>query len=145
MHKKIRNYVVYLAWIQSVIATAGSLFLSEIMNFPPCKLCWYQRIAMYPLTILIAVGIIRKERKLYWYVLPFSVIGLGIAFYHNLLNYHLLPDSVSSCTAGVSCATDYFNLLGFITIPFLSFVAFLVISICMIIFWQDNRKNVSIN
>lgn len=145
MFIRIRKHILYVAWMQSIFATVGSLFFSDVLNLPPCKLCWYQRIVMYPLTILIAVGIIRNDRDLHWYILPFSLIGLCIAFYHNLLYYHILPDSISSCTAGVSCTTNYYNLLGFITIPLLSFTAFLVISVCTLIFALDNRKTVSVN
>jgi disulfide bond formation protein DsbB len=140
------KYLIYIAWAQAWIATIGSLFFSEIMQFPPCKLCWYQRICMYPLVILITIGIVKKNKDIYQYVLPFSVIGLVIAIYHNLLYYNIIPESSISCIKGVSCTTKYISWFGFITIPFLSFVAFLVITVCMLLFrrLQKNRQKITL-
>jgi disulfide bond formation protein DsbB len=123
----------YLAWIQSIVATFGSLYFSEIRKFPPCVLCWYQRILMYPLVILIAVGILRRDKNMHWYVLPLSILGMMISGYHNLLYYGILPESLAPCVAGVSCTTRFFSWFGFITIPLLSMTAFTIITICMIL------------
>lgn len=125
------KFLLYLAWIQSAIAMGGSLFFSEIMKFPPCVLCWYQRICMYPLVLLIAVGIIRKDKHVGWYVMPLAAIGWVIALYHNLLYYGIIPKSAAPCEAGVSCTTKFFAWFGFITIPLLSFTAFTVILLCL--------------
>jgi disulfide bond formation protein DsbB len=132
--------ILYIAWLQSVIATFGSLFFSEVMKFPPCVLCWYQRIAMYPLVFIIAVGLLRKDKRVYLYVLPLSITGFIIAIYHNLLYYNILPESIKPCVLGVSCTTKFIEWFGFITIPFLSLVAFLVINLCMIFYIIDIRK-----
>ena len=74
----LRRHLLHLAWLQATVATAGSLYFSEIMDLPPCSLCWYQRIAMYPLVIILALGIRRRDRSLPAYVLPLSLIGLAI-------------------------------------------------------------------
>jgi disulfide bond formation protein DsbB len=132
--------VLYIAFIQAIVATLGSLYFSEVMNLPPCVLCWYQRIAMYPLVFILAVGIIRKSRDIVFYVLPLSITGLVIAFYHNLLYWEILPESVAPCTAGISCTTKFFEWFGFITIPFIAFIAFLVINICMVVFIKTKEK-----
>jgi len=132
--------ILYIAFIQAVVATFGSLYFSEVMNLPPCVLCWYQRIAMYPLVFILAVGIIRKSRDVIFYVLPLSITGLVIAFYHNLLYWEILPESVAPCTAGISCTTKFFEWFGFITIPFIAFIAFLVINICMVVFIKTKEK-----
>lgn len=134
----ISKYILYIAWIQALLATFGSLFYSEIKHYNPCVLCWYQRILMYPLVILIAVGILRKDKQLYQYVLPLSIPGLLISFYHILLQQGFLPEAVAPCTIGASCTVKYTGYFGFITIPVMSFTAFLVISVCMFIY----RRNV---
>lgn len=120
--------VHYLAWFISVVATAGSLFFSEVMKLPPCVLCWYQRIAMYPLVIIIGVGIGLKDPRLRSYALPLSLGGLAISIYHNLLYYKIIPDSIKPCTSGVSCTAKQIEWLGFVTIPLMALTAFFVIS-----------------
>lgn len=111
---------------------AGSLFFSEVKDYLPCLLCWYQRICMYPLVIILAVGILRKDTRVYQYVLPFVAVGFLIALYHVLLYYNIFPESEQTCRAGVSCTTKYVEYLGFVTIPLLSFMAFTVIGTCML-------------
>ena len=129
----------YLAWATSLTATAGSLYFSEIAGYLPCMLCWYQRIAMYPLVVILAVGILRKESKIYQYVLPFTIVGGLIALYHVLLYYKVFPEAESSCRAGVSCTTEYIEWFGFITIPLLSLLAFTFITACMLVLIRRNR------
>jgi disulfide bond formation protein DsbB len=132
--------IIYLAWIQAIVATLGSLYFSEVMKFPPCVLCWYQRIFMYPLVFILAVGMVRKDKKIYTYVLPLSITGLLIAIYHNLLYYQIIPESMAPCVNGVSCTTKFIEWFGFITIPFLSLVAFSVITLCMLFVWRGVKK-----
>ncbi len=123
--------MLYLAWIQSLIATLGSLYFSEVAHFTPCKLCWYQRILMYPLVLILAVGVSKKDKKIYNYVLPLSIVGWFIALYHNLLYYHVISETLAPCTNDVPCTTKFFAWFGFITIPLLSLIAFSVINGCM--------------
>jgi disulfide bond formation protein DsbB len=94
---------------------------------------------MYPLTIIIAMGIARKDRHFPAYVLPLGVAGLAVAAYHNLLYYGFIPESAAPCAEGVSCTTQQIEWLGFITIPLLSLVAFLVITICMLVYRSMQR------
>ncbi|MDX2160971.1 MAG: disulfide oxidoreductase [bacterium] len=128
----IRESIIYLAWFQAAIATAGSLFFSEVMQLPPCVLCWYQRIAMYPLAAILTVGILSRDSHVKRYVLPLALIGLSIAVYHNLLYYGILPESITPCTAGVSCTSRQIEWLGFITIPLMSLTAFTVITLSVL-------------
>ena len=121
-----------LAWIQAVLALVGSLFFSLVMELPPCDLCWYQRICIYPLIIIIGVGIIRKDRNFLYYALPLAVIGWFFALYHNLLYYHIIPESFAPCRLGVSCTTHYYEWFGFVSIPLLSFVSFSFILFCLL-------------
>ncbi len=127
------KYFLYLAWLVSIVASLGSLYFSEVMHLPPCVLCWYQRICLYPLVIIIGVGLWQKSRQIPYYVLPLSLIGLGIAIYHNLLYYNIIPEALAPCRAGVSCTTKFFEWFGFITIPWLSMLALTIISVAMII------------
>ncbi len=125
----VSNHVALLtAWI----AMSGSLFFSEVLGWPPCVLCWYQRILMYPLTLILAVGILRRDQSMYLYVLPFSLLGALTSLYHYLLTKTTwFPPP--PCTVGVSCTVDYLNWFGFINIPFLALTAFLIITLMMIL------------
>lgn len=136
---KFAVYSRYVAFAQALVATLGSLVLSEIIKLPPCVLCWYQRTAMYPIVIILVIGILRGDRKLHQYVLPLAIIGWLIAGYHTLLQWKILPDSLAPCVEGISCTTLQVNLLGFITIPFMSLVAFTVIIASMIVEWRSER------
>ncbi len=136
----LKRYAPHIAFAQALIATSGSLYFSEIMKLPPCVLCWYQRIAMYPLVIILAVGVLRRDAKVWQYALPFSLTGLIIAIYHNLLYWKIIPESITPCMLGISCTTKFFEWFGFITIPFLSLVAFTIITICLLLFRKSNNS-----
>jgi disulfide bond formation protein DsbB len=129
----IRENALRLAWVQALLAMMGSLYFSEIRNFPPCVLCWYQRIAMYPLVIILAWVMINRVQAWKALVLPFSAIGMLIAGYHCLLYYKILPEAIAPCTAGVSCTTQFIEYFGFITIPLLSLIAFTLITALVLV------------
>lgn len=135
-----RTTVLYIAWIQSVLAMAGSLYASQILHWTPCVLCWYQRILMYPLVLIIAACILREVEDVEYIVLPISIIGLCVSFYHNLLMYRVLPESFAPCTASASCTIPYHFYLNFITLPLLAFIAFAVITICMFVYHNGKKK-----
>ncbi|GIW63136.1 MAG: SPBc2 prophage-derived disulfide bond formation protein B [Patescibacteria group bacterium] len=127
----VKKYRLFLSFIISLTATAGSLFLSEIAHFTPCKLCWYQRIFMYPLPILILMAF-KKNNKNYIYdnLLVFSLIGAFIAGFHYYLQIN--PTEILSCSSvgySVSCSESFFMRYGYITIPMMSLTAFLNILI----------------
>ncbi len=124
---------LYVAWVLALIGTIGSLFFSEVMLYPPCVLCWYQRIALYPLVVIIGVGIAKRDRSVVKYALPICLIGLAIAFYHNLLYYGFIPESITPCTEGVPCNAKQIELFGFITIPLMALMGFVSIAICLIL------------
>lgn len=130
----VRPNLAYLAWVQSLIAMFGSLFFSEVMKLPPCSLCWYQRILMYPLVFILATGILLEDKRLKYYVLPLSITGLLIAIYHNLLYYNIIPEAIVPCSTGVSCTTRQLMWLGFITIPLMSLTAFSNITLAMLFY-----------
>ncbi|MSU75977.1 disulfide bond formation protein B [Patescibacteria group bacterium] len=131
--------VTYVAWAQALVATCSSLYYSEIAHLVPCLLCWYQRILMYPLVIIIGVSILRKDRGLPAYVLPFSILGMGFSAYHYLLQQGIIAEALAPCQAGISCTTKQIEYFGFITIPFLSFLAFTLITVCMMIMIRKSQ------
>ncbi len=137
-NKKPFEALLYVAWIVALVATVGSLFFSEVMSLPPCVLCWYQRIAMYPLVLIIGAGIVIRDPKVKFYALPVALAGLVISVYHNLLYYGLIPDSITPCTQGVSCTTVQIEWLGFITIPLMALAAFVLISVCLLFYKPKN-------
>lgn len=125
----IEDYGYYLTLVVALVATLGSLYFSEVRQFEPCRLCWFQRIMMYPIGILALVGIIKQDEYLPNYVLPLSLIGLCISIYHILIQNGIIVQS-SGCTT-VLCSIKYVNWLGFISIPVLAGTAFLIISTIM--------------
>ena len=133
------NKSLLLAWLAAIIATLGSLYFSEVMHFIPCTLCWYQRIFMYPLAIILGVAVYRNDQGIYKYALPLSIIGLLIAGYHTLLQKIPYLQQFEMCTSGVPCSKDYINWLGFVTIPLLAFLAFSIITFCLIIISRDKK------
>jgi disulfide bond formation protein DsbB len=138
--RKLVDNLPYLAWIIALVATVGSLFFSEVMDLPPCVLCWYQRVAMYPLVLIIGSGIIMRDGRMTSYALPLSLIGLAISIYHNLLYYGLIPESITPCTEGISCTSRQIEWLGFITIPLMALTAFLSVSLCLILYNKSEQK-----
>lgn len=123
----------YLAWFFALVGLVGSLFLSEVMELPPCSLCWYQRIAMYPLVFIIGVGIATGDRSWRKYAWPLVIAGLAIAVYHNLLYYGFIAEELAPCTEGVPCNAKLLELFGFITIPLMSLAGFIAVAIAMLL------------
>ena len=132
LKKMLQPYAYTLAFLVALIATLGSLFLSEIAHFQPCILCWYQRIAMYPLVILLYLSIVRGE-NLRPYVITLSAIGLFVALYHYFIQ--LVPESIlmpCSAIGGVSCIKGYTFFFGYMSFPLMSATAFAGIIIFML-------------
>lgn len=123
-----KSYHLYFAWLISVIATLGSLYFSEIKGFIPCELCWYQRIFMYPLSILLGIATFYNERQIIKYALPLSIIGGGISLFHYMEQKIPGFAEIKPCTQGVPCTAEYINWFEFITIPFLALTAFILIT-----------------
>ena len=140
----MKNFIIknalYLALIQAIVAVLGSLYFSNVLMLPPCVLCWYQRIAMFPLFITLIVGILTKDKNTHLFVLPPAIFGWIIALYHCLLYYKIIPDTLAPCSTGVSCTTRFVEYFGFITIPLLSFVAFTVIISLMVARLKTEEK-----
>ena len=138
--KKITPRAILLGFIVALTATLGSLYLSEIRGFEPCKLCWFQRVFMYPLPIILGVSLWKKTKDVWQYVLPLSVIGLLIAVYHYY--YQVTGSTLIPCSTvgfSVSCSQRFFTYFGYITIPWMSLSAFALITTAMLLVKYQKR------
>jgi len=116
--------LLFAAWLLASVATSGSLFFSYVMDFAPCVLCWYQRICLFPLVVVLARGLFPFDRGVVKYALPLASLGWLVAAYHNLIQAGIVPESLQPCATGVSCTEKYVNLFGVLSIPALSLLAF---------------------
>lgn len=135
----MRKSEVYLfsAWVLSLIATLTSLFFSHFLHLPPCNLCWYQRICMFPLILILGVGFSTQDPRNHFYSLPLSIAGWLLATYHNLLYYKWIPETLSPCSAGASCTEKQLEIWGFIGIPLMSWLGFTAI---LILLWLHQKQ-----
>ena len=120
--------LVFGAWLIATLATLGALFMSEVMGFAPCVLCWWQRIFMFPLVLILALGLFPFDPKVVRYALPLALIGLLVAGFHVLLTMDIIPEALAPCRQGIPCKAIQIEWLGFVTIPLLSFLAFLTLN-----------------
>jgi len=119
-----------LAWFIATVATLGSLFLSEVAHFVPCTLCWYQRIAMYPLAIILGVAALRRDATIWRYALPVTLVGLAVSIYHYQLEW--FPEQTTiGCARDGGCTTRWIFRFGFISIPFMAGSAFTAIAVLL--------------
>jgi disulfide bond formation protein DsbB len=138
--RKRMSKSLLLGWVAALIATIGSLYFSEVLHYIPCTLCWYQRIFMYPLAIMLGIAFYQNDRGIVKYVLPLSIIGMIISGYHTALQKIPYLQQFEMCTSGVPCSKDYINWLGFITIPILAFTAFTIITICLVFIMRSDKE-----
>jgi len=124
--------LVFGCWLVACASTLGALFFSEVMQLPPCALCWYQRIFIFPLVLLLPMGLFPFDRKVIRYALPLLLVGSCISLFQLLLVYGVIPENIQPCRQGVSCKDVQIEWLGFVSIPLLSFVAFLAMSALLI-------------
>jgi disulfide bond formation protein DsbB len=128
VRKSLHGYELWLACLVATLATGGSLFFSEIANFVPCQLCWYQRFCMYPLSIATLVLAARGARRASRWLLPVPAIGAGLSAYHLLIENGLAPqttDCLQSAPGG--CGLKWINEFGYVTIPTLALTAFALV------------------
>ncbi|TCJ05005.1 disulfide oxidoreductase [Cytobacillus praedii] len=138
--KDQRETWLFVSWAASVLAMFGSLYFSEIRQYEPCTLCWYQRILMYPMVIILGIAVIKKDYRISIYTMVLSAIGGCISLYHySIQKISFLADHAASC-GRVPCSGQYINWLGFITIPFLALIAFIIIFICSYLLWKKSKE-----
>ncbi|WP_095532668.1 disulfide formation protein C [Domibacillus epiphyticus] len=128
-----KDNLLFTAWAASFTAMLGSLYFSEVVGYEPCELCWYQRILMYPIVLVLGIAVVRKDVKAAMYSLALSGIGGLISLYHyGIQKVDVLTDAAPAC-GRVPCTGMYINWLGFITIPFLALTAFTIIFIASLL------------
>ncbi len=127
----------WMMFAVAAVATAASLYYSESAGFVPCEFCWYQRIAMYPLAVVLGVAAVTRDRAVAKYVIPIAAIGLALSIYHYQLQ--LFPEQATACTSGVPCTARYVDEFGFISIPFMAGCGFLAILALNVATWRARR------
>ncbi len=132
--------LLFACWMIASVSTLGSLFFSEVMGLQPCVLCWYQRIAMYPLVLILPVGMFPIDLKVIRYAFPLSLAGTLLALFHLLLVAGYIPESIKPCVQGVPCNEVQIEWFGFVTIPLLSGLSFLLISALLILIHRRTPK-----
>lgn len=129
--RSIQEAAPWLAFLVAATSTFGSLYFSEVAHFVPCRLCWFQRIAMYPLSVVLLVGAVRRDPGLRWYVGPMALIGAGVAAYHTLLEWKPELDTGACELFGPSCTDIWFREFGFLTLATMALIGFLTILLLM--------------
>ena len=125
-------YYMLAAWLVALLSTLSALFIGEVMGVLPCVLCWYQRIAMFPLVLILGLALVRSDHSISLYGALLSVTGQVIAGYHTLLYWDWIPPNLQPCGQGPSCKQQVLNLFGYLDLPMLSFLAFTLITILLI-------------
>lgn len=127
----IRKHAVAFALVVTLAALFGSLAYSDVLMYEPCKLCWYQRIFMYPSALLLGLALFWKDRSVIPYVIVFAVIGQAVAIYHYVVQLGVFPAPCSVSGYSVSCAKVFTLNFGYITIPLMAFTAFILIALSL--------------
>lgn len=131
--KKISRLSLFLAWLIALLATLSTLYASEIIKLPVCHLCWYQRICIYPLAIILGIAVFRDDCRIGIYTIPLTIIGAIFAGYQYALQILPAFGPIHFCTIGPDCRMTYFQFFGFITLPFLSLTACIAMLILLIL------------
>jgi Disulfide bond formation protein DsbB len=134
--RAVSSVALPLAWLVAAGATLGSLYFSEVANYTPCRLCWYQRIAMYPLAVILFVAMLRRDRAVKWYAVPIAAIGAAVSAYHYLIEWKPWIDS-GSCEVTVPCTIPWFRELGFVTLAFMAFAGFAAVITLLTVRYEE--------
>ncbi len=128
------------AWLLVATSTLASLFFSEVMELPPCSLCWYQRVFMFPLALVLFMCLFPFDPKVVRYALPLSAAGTLVALYQVLLQAGIIPESAAPCSQGVSCADVDLLVFGIVSIPMLSLFAFGAVTALLITILRSSSR-----
>jgi disulfide bond formation protein DsbB len=127
-----RWMLVFVAWVLVTAATLTSLFFSEIMEVPVCVLCWYQRIAMYPLVLILAIGLFPLDPRVVRYGGALAGLGWLVALYHVLLIAGIIPENMQPCRQGIPCSETHIAVFGSLDIPTLSLLTFTLVGVLLV-------------
>jgi disulfide bond formation protein DsbB len=125
--------MIFGAWLVASVSTLGALFFGEVMQVPTCALCWYQRIFMFPLVVILPIGMFPLDRNVVRYAAPLAALGGLVAAFHVLVVAGVIPEDLKPCTQGVPCAEQVVQWFGFVTIPLMSLVAFSAIFVLLLL------------
>jgi disulfide bond formation protein DsbB len=128
----VRPVALVIAATAAIVSTLGSLYFSEVANFPPCRLCWYQRIAMYPLAVILSIAAWRRDLAVRWYALPLAVAGGLVSVYHMLVERYPSLES-GSCDPANPCSIIWVERLAYLTIPTMALSGFALITVLLVI------------
>jgi disulfide bond formation protein DsbB len=128
------------AWLIATVSTLGALFLGEVMGYTPCVLCWYQRIAMFPLVFVLAAGLFPFDPRVVRYALPLALAGLGLALFHLALIAGWVPENIKPCQEGLPCSDLQVLWFGFVSIPLLSVVSFSLVAGLLVATYRKGAK-----
>jgi disulfide bond formation protein DsbB len=128
LRRLLWGYELWAAFVVAAIATGGSLFFSQVVGYIPCEMCWFQRICMYPLSLLLLLMAARSDHAAARYLLPLPIVGAGVSIYHILIENHVVTEP-QACTAGgtTGCDFKWINYFGYMTIPTLALTGFLLL------------------
>lgn len=128
------------AWAVALVSTFAALFIGEVMGMTPCQLCWYQRILMFPLAVILGMAAFGNDRRGALYAMPLALGGAAVAGYHTALVAGWVPQWWIRCGAGPSCSDQKLVMLGDIQIPWLSLLAFVAIVAFLIVYLRKTRS-----
>jgi disulfide bond formation protein DsbB len=126
LRRALWGYELWAAFLVAALATGGSLFLSDVAGFVPCELCWFQRICMYPLSILTLFAAAHGDYRFARYLLPLPVVGAGVSVFHLLVENHVVA-TPQGCQVGAGCTVKWIDYFGYMTIPTLALTAFVLL------------------
>jgi disulfide bond formation protein DsbB len=127
LRRALWGYELWAAFVVAAVGTGGSLFFSEVAGFVPCDLCWFQRICMYPLSILTLLAAWRGDYRIVRYLLPLPVVGAGVSIYHMLIENAVIKEPSSCRIGGAGCVVKWIDEFGYVTIPTLALTGFLLL------------------
>lgn len=132
--------LLFGAWVIALVASLGAIFIGEILGQDPCNLCWYQRIAMFPLAIILGLACLYNDFSIRRYALPLTIIGSAIALWHTLLYVGLISEAIVPCSVdGPSCTGANMTVLGWIPLPAVSLACFVLVTLLLIVNPENNE------
>lgn len=130
---------IFAAWMIALVASLSALFIGEIMGQTPCLLCWYQRIFMFPLAVILGLAAYRTDEKIWYYGLPLAGLGWLISSYHALLYLDIIPTPIAPCGSEQSCSGEGMTIFGLIPVPLLSVLSFTLITGLLLVIRRKSK------
>lgn len=123
LRAQVGRVALPLAWVVALVTTLGSLYYSKVQGYVPCELCWYQRICLYPWSVILGIAAWRRDAAIKLYAIPVLGIGVVISIYHSWIQWFPPSSGTSFCTVDAPCTTKFVNEFDFVTLPFMALSA----------------------